>query len=76
MDDTAWACDLTAYTCTRTDSAPPQSDSRGSMGSRFGRGRRGQGQGPGRGRNPTPESPDGKWKAMVKDNNFAKIHSS
>jgi hypothetical protein len=69
VDDTAWACDLTAYTCSRTDSAPPQSDSRSSMGSRFGRGRRGQGQGPGRGRNTAPESPDGKWKAMIKDNN-------
>ncbi len=66
VDQTTWACDLASYTCTKTDLGPiePSSD-RSDETSRFGR--RGRGRGPGR--DPAPESPDGRWTAVIKDNN-------
>jgi dipeptidyl aminopeptidase/acylaminoacyl peptidase len=64
VDQTVWACDLTTYDCTKTD-ATPSSSSGEDQQRRFRR----RGQGAGRERNPAPDSPDGKWKAFIKENN-------
>ena len=53
------------YACAKTDAAPPQSSGQDSENPRSGR----RGRGSGRGRNASPDSPDGKWTALVKDNN-------
>ncbi len=62
VNDTTWLCDLSSYTCSKTDVAP--SDSEDESGERPGRGR-----GPWQRRNQSPESPDGQWTAFTKDNN-------
>jgi len=64
-DQTGWACDLATYTCAKTDAALPQSFGQDSENPQLGR----RGRGPGRGRNASPDSPNGKWTALVKDNN-------
>ena len=66
VEQTAWRCDLASYTCTKTDApepAPP--DDQDQQGPPFGR----RSRGPGRRRSPSPDSPDGKWTAFVKDHN-------
>ena len=66
VDQTAWTCDLASYTCAKTDAvASPPAESQDEGAARLGR----RGRGPGRGRNASPDSPDGKWTATVKDNN-------
>lgn len=62
VSETSWVCDLSSYTCSKTDVAP--SDAADEQESRSGRPR-----GPGRRRNSSPESPDGRWTALVKDHN-------
>ncbi len=66
VGEMAWACDLTSYTCSKTDAAQsrPSADE-AEQSSRFGR-RRGPGRGPGQ----SADSPDGKWTAFVKDHNL------
>ncbi|MEN6425470.1 MAG: prolyl oligopeptidase family serine peptidase [Phycisphaerales bacterium] len=64
VDQTTWDCDLASYTCVKAAGAMTQQASEGPP---FGRGRRGFG--PGEERGPSPDSPDGKWTALVKDNN-------
>jgi hypothetical protein len=66
VEETVWACDLTTYTCEKTDAAPSEpSARRDEERGRFGR----RGRGPGRERRPSPDSPDGKWTALVRDYN-------
>jgi len=66
VGQTAWTCDLASYTCVKTDApASPPAESQDEGAARLGR----RGRGPGRGRNMSPDSPDGKWTALVKDNN-------
>jgi len=66
VGQTTWACDLASYTCAKTDLGPiPSSRGQSDENSRFGR----RGRGSGQGRDPSPESPDGKWTAFLKDNN-------
>jgi dipeptidyl aminopeptidase/acylaminoacyl peptidase len=66
VDQTVWACDLASYDCTKTDAMPSPSSSGQDQQGRFRR--RGQ-EGGGPERSPSPDSPDGKWKAFVKENN-------
>ena len=66
VEQTTWVCDLGSYTCTKTD-ASPASSAADQNDERAGFGRRGRG--PGRERDPSPDSPDGKWTASVKDHN-------
>ncbi len=61
VDQAVWTCDLASYAFAKTDAAPPQSSSQDSENPRSGR--------RGRGRNASPDSPDGKWTALIKDNN-------
>ncbi|OHB65601.1 MAG: hypothetical protein A2Y77_10950 [Planctomycetes bacterium RBG_13_62_9] len=66
VEQTTWACDLDSYACTKTDLGPiASSTSQSEESSRFGRGRGGSG----RERSQSPDSPDGKWTAFLKDNN-------
>ena len=66
VDETTWTCDLASYNCVKTNSGPVESSAGPDEdASPFGR-RRG---GPGRARGPSSESPDGRWTAVVKDNN-------
>ncbi|HSW00927.1 MAG TPA: prolyl oligopeptidase family serine peptidase [Sedimentisphaerales bacterium] len=65
VEQTTWDCDLASYVCTKSDEAmasPSTDRDRGVEA--FGR-RRGSGQG----RVPSPDSPDGKWTAFIKDRN-------
>ncbi len=65
VNQTTWICDLTSYTCSRMDEAPPQlsqepANQRSRSGLRRGRGRR---------QSQSMDSPDGRWIAFVKENN-------
>jgi dipeptidyl aminopeptidase/acylaminoacyl peptidase len=65
VNQTTWICNLTSYTCSRMDEAPPQlsqepANQRSRSGLRRGRGRR---------QSQSMDSPDGRWIAFVKDNN-------
>ncbi|MGE5293359.1 MAG: hypothetical protein ACM3VT_00885, partial [Solirubrobacterales bacterium] len=63
VDQTTWDCDLASYACTKSSAtmAPVSSDQE--------RRRPWREQGPGPDREPSPDSPDGKWTALTKDNN-------
>ncbi len=63
VDQAVWTCDLESYACAKTDAAPPQSSGQGSEDSQLRR------RGRGRGRDVSPDSPDDKWTALIKDNN-------
>jgi len=63
IDGTTWDCDLASHACVKAAGDMTQQSPEGPP---FGRGRRGSGPGPGR--NPSPDSPDAKWTALVKDN--------
>jgi hypothetical protein len=65
VEQTTWMCDLVTYMCTKTDAAPFGSSDQDSGNPPFGR----RGRGGGRGRNASPDSPDGKWTALIKDSN-------
>jgi hypothetical protein len=66
VEQTVWACDLASYTCEKTDATPAESSGgQDEQRGRFGR----RGQGPGRDRRPSPDSPDGKWTAVIEDHN-------
>jgi dipeptidyl aminopeptidase/acylaminoacyl peptidase len=66
VEQTVWACDLTSYMCEKTNATPSESpEGQDEERGRFGR----RGRGPGRERRPSPDSPDGKWTALVKDYN-------
>jgi dipeptidyl aminopeptidase/acylaminoacyl peptidase len=66
VNRTTWICDLTSYTCSRTDETESQPSTEPTeQGSRSGRQR-----GRGRRRSQSMDSPDGKWTAFVKDNNL------
>lgn len=66
VEQTTWDCNLASYMCAKTDAAPPQSsESQDQRRPPFGR----RGRRPGQDREPSPDSPDGKWSAVVKDNN-------
>jgi dipeptidyl aminopeptidase/acylaminoacyl peptidase len=67
-----WQCDLDSYACATTTNAMPASEDQGqSRGGRFGRGGRGGGGGGGgRGGLAGGRSPDGNWRATVRDNNI------
>jgi len=65
VDQTTWDCDLASYACTKSSTTMTSASSDRDRGNGpFGR-RRGAGQG----REPSPDSPDGKWTASVKDHN-------
>lgn len=64
VDQTTWDCDLTSYACVQSAGEMP---GQALEGPPFGRGRRGFGPGPAQ--SPSPDSPDGKWTALVKNNN-------
>ncbi|MEN6577183.1 MAG: prolyl oligopeptidase family serine peptidase [Phycisphaerales bacterium] len=64
VDQTTWDCRLESYECVKAAGEMPRQTPDGPP---FGRGRRGSGPSPERG--PSPDSPDGKWTALVKDNN-------
>ncbi|MBN1509687.1 MAG: prolyl oligopeptidase family serine peptidase [Sedimentisphaerales bacterium] len=65
VEETGWTCDLATYACAKTDTASPPSPDQDSRNSPFGRrGRAGR-----RDRNASPDSPDGKWTALIEDNN-------
>jgi dipeptidyl aminopeptidase/acylaminoacyl peptidase len=66
VEQTTWTCDLASYTCTKMDATQTQS-SQAQDQQRPQFGRRGRGMDPER--EPSPDSPDGKWTAFVKDNN-------
>ncbi len=66
VNGTTWVCDLASYVCTKTDLGPIKAAAgQEDQAARFGR----RGQGSGRERGPSPDSPDGKWTASVKDHN-------
>ncbi len=66
VDEVAWTCDLSSYTCSKM--AREQSDSTDDEDEDDSRSFR-RSRGRGRGRNQTAESPDGQWTAEIKDNN-------
>jgi dipeptidyl aminopeptidase/acylaminoacyl peptidase len=73
VNQTSWICDLTSYTCSRTDEAPPQSSQESSNQ----RTRSGRLRGRGRRQNQSVDSPDGRWTAFVKENNvFIRLKDS
>ena len=66
VGDTTWQCDLTSYTCSKSDVSLAILPTVGQQG----RGPRGAGRGQrGEGR-PSDRSPDGKWVAFIKDANI------
>ena len=66
VEQTTWTCDLASYACAKTEgAASPAPADQNDESRRFGR----RGRGPGRERNASPDSPDGKWTAFIKDNN-------
>jgi dipeptidyl aminopeptidase/acylaminoacyl peptidase len=73
VKQTTWICDLTLYTCSRTDEATSQlSQEPADQISRFG-GQRGRG----RRLSQSMDSPDGRWTAFVKENNvFVRLKDS
>lgn len=73
VNQTTWICELTSYSCSRADEAPPQlSQEPANQRSRSGRQR-----GRGRRQSQSIDSPDGRWIAFVKENNvFIRLKDS
>jgi dienelactone hydrolase len=66
VEQTTWECDLASYACVKSSATMSDSSGPDREGPPFGRRpRRPESQG----RGPSPDSPDGKWTALVKDHN-------
>lgn len=65
VNQTTWICDLTSYTCSKTDEAQSQSSTEPTE-QKY---RSGRQRGPGRRRSQSMDSPDGRWTAFVKNDN-------
>ncbi|MBP8910210.1 MAG: prolyl oligopeptidase family serine peptidase [Phycisphaerae bacterium] len=65
VEQTSWDCDLASYACTKSDEAMALPSADRDQGAEASVRRRGTGQG----RVPSPDSPDGKWTAFIKDHN-------
>jgi len=64
VDGTAWVCDLTSYTCSEAESNAVED-----VAERAREVRGEQVRPSRRRRNPSPESPDGRWTAVIRENN-------
>ncbi|HQI28858.1 MAG TPA: DPP IV N-terminal domain-containing protein, partial [Sedimentisphaerales bacterium] len=65
VEQTSWDCDLASYACTKSDEAMALPSADRDQGAEASVRRRG----PSQGRVPSPDSPDGKWTAFIKDHN-------